>query len=54
VWGTSLGLAVILFFGKRGKPDSYLQHLVQFYLHPSYRAAGRADLEYRRFKKGAP
>jgi hypothetical protein len=54
VWGTSLGLAVLLFFGKRGKPDGYLQHLVQFHLNPSYRAAGRADLRYRRFRKGAP
>jgi hypothetical protein len=51
VWGTSLGLALVLFFAKRGKPDSYLQHLVQFHLNPSYRAAGRADREYRRFKK---
>lgn len=54
VWGTSLGLAVFLFFAKRGKPDSYLQHLVQFYLRPSYRASGRADLTYRRFRKGSP
>jgi hypothetical protein len=54
VWGTSLGLAVFLFFVKRGRPDSFLQHLVQFYLHPSYRASGRADLTYRRFRKGAP
>lgn len=52
VWGTSLGLALFLFFAKRGRPDSYLQHLVQFYLQPTYRASGRADLTYRRFRKG--
>ena len=26
VWGTTLGLALFLFFIKRGKPDGYLQH----------------------------
>lgn len=52
VWGTTLGLALFLFFAKRGRPDSYLQHLGEFLTVPSYRAAGRPDLKYRRFKKG--
>jgi len=52
VWGTTLGLALFLFFAKRGRPDSYLQHLGEFLTVPSYRAACRPDLKYRRFKKG--
>ena len=52
VWGTTLGLALFLFFAKRGRPDSYLQHLGEFLSSPSYRAAGRPDLKYRRFRKG--
>jgi hypothetical protein len=52
VWGTTLGLALFLFFAKLGKPDSYVQHLGEFLSSPSYRAAGRADLHYRRFTKG--
>lgn len=52
VWGTTLGLALFLFFAKRGKPDGYLQHLGEFLTKPSYRAAGQPDLKYRRFKKG--
>jgi hypothetical protein len=52
VWGTTLGLALFLFFAKRGRPDSYLQHLGEFLSSPSYRAAGRPDLEFRRFRKG--
>jgi hypothetical protein len=52
VWGTTLGLALFLFFAKRGRADGYLQHLGEFLTKPSYRAAGQADLKYRRFKKG--
>lgn len=52
VWGTTLGLALFLFFAKRGRPDSFLQHLGEFLTSPSYRAAARPDLKYRRFKKG--
>lgn len=52
VWGTTLGLALFLFFAKRGRPDSYLQHLGEFLTVPSYRAAGRPDTNFRRFKKG--
>lgn len=54
VWGTTLGLALFLFFAKRGKPDGYLQHLGEYLTKPSYRAAGRPDTKYRRFKKGNP
>jgi len=52
VWGTTLGLALFLFFAKRGRPDNYLQHLGEFLTKPSYRAACRPDIKYRRFKKG--
>lgn len=51
VWGTTLGLALSLFFLKRGRPDSYLQHLGEFLLQPGYRAAGAADQFYRKFRK---
>lgn len=51
VWGTTLGLALFLFFAKRGRPDNYLQHLGEYLTSPSYRAAGRPDLKYRQFKK---
>ena len=33
-------LAIILFFGKRNRPDGHLQHLVKFYLSPGYYSAG--------------
>ncbi len=51
VWGTTLGLALFLFFAKRGKPDSYLQHLGEYLTRPSYRAAGKGDTVYRKFTK---
>ena len=51
VWGTTLSLALFLFFAKRGRPDNFIQHLIEFYTKPSYMAAGSADLKYRRFKK---
>jgi hypothetical protein len=52
VWGTTLGLALVLFFAKRGRPDNFLQHLGEYISTPAYRAAGKADRIYRRFKKG--
>lgn len=52
VWGTTLSLALFLFFAKRGRPDNYLQHLIEHYVKPVYFAAGRLDSKYRRFKKG--
>jgi hypothetical protein len=52
VWGTTIFLALFLFFAKRGKPDNYIQHLIEQYVRPVYFAAGRGDKIYRRFKKG--
>jgi hypothetical protein len=52
VWGTTLTLAAFLFFAKRGRPDSYLQHLGEFLVRPTYRAAGAKDVTYRRFNSG--
>lgn len=52
VWGTTLSLALFLFFVKRGRPDNYLQHLVEHYVKPIYFAAGCLDIKHRRFKKG--
>lgn len=51
VWGTTLMWASFLFFSKRGKPDSYLQHYGEFIAQSSHKAAGRADIKYRRFKQ---
>ena len=52
VWGTTLGIALFLFFVKRGRPDAYLQHFGEFVAQPAYRAAGAADRKYRKFRKG--
>lgn len=50
VWGTTLLMAGILFFAKRGRPESYLQHLGEFLLRPSHFAAGSPDIKYEPFK----
>jgi hypothetical protein len=49
VWGTTLLLALFLFFAKRGRPDNYIQHLIEHYVRPIYFAAGRGDKQYRKF-----
>jgi len=38
---------IILYFGKRGKPDGYLIHLVRYYLTAGYYSAGenQKDIE---------
>ncbi len=50
VWGTTLGLALVLYFGKRGRPDGYIQHLGEFLVRPAYYSAGRPDRLARKFK----
>lgn len=50
VWVPTGTLASTLFFVKRGRPDKYLQHLVEFIIRPSYRAAGAVDPGYIRFR----
>ena len=50
VWGSSVALASFLFFIKRGKPDGYLQNLIEYWIRPSYYAAGAKDRTYRKFK----
>lgn len=50
VWGSTLILALLLFFVKRGKPDGYLQHYGEFLAAPEYRAAGAPDLKHQKRK----
>ncbi len=47
VWGTTLSLASVLYFAKRGKPDNYIEHLIEFYLKPTYFSAGRPDQKFK-------
>ena len=49
VWGTTLLIALFLFFVKRGKPDAYLQHYGEFIIQSSHKSAGKGDVLYRRF-----
>lgn len=50
VWGTTLTMALFLFFAKRGRPDNYIQHLGEYLLRPAYFAAGGVDRLYKKFK----
>lgn len=50
VWGTTLFLALFLYFAKKGRPDNYIQHLGEFLVRPAYFAAGGVDHFYRKFK----
>lgn len=52
VFGTSLAMAGLLFFVKRGKPDLYLQHLFQYLLAPTISPANALDSHYQPFFKG--
>lgn len=49
VWGTTLGLALLLYFAKRGRPDSFIQHLGEFLIRPAYYAAGATDRFTKKF-----
>lgn len=47
VWIGTFAIACTLYFVKRGKPDAYLQHLIQFKLRPTAFVAGAPDLTYQ-------
>ena len=47
VWIGTLAIAGTLYFVKRGKPDGYLQHLIQFKLRPTAFVAGAPDVIYQ-------
>ena len=56
VLGLPLLLIVVLFFGKRNKPDGYLQHLIRFYLTAGHYSAGqlskwREQIEFKIYEK---
>ncbi len=52
VFGTSLGLFLILFLFKKGKPDLFLQHYFEHMISPTVFSANANDSQYRKFKKG--
>jgi hypothetical protein len=52
VFGTSLGLFLVLFFFKKGKPDQFLQHYFEHLISPTVFSANSQDLQYRKFNKG--
>lgn len=47
VWGTTLGLALFLYLVKRGKPEKFLLHYLDYLKSPAYRSAGVMDSEYK-------
>lgn len=52
VFGTSLGLGLLLFSFKRGKPDGFIQHSIEHLISPTVRAANSPDPHYRPFRNG--
>ena len=52
VFGTSLGLGLLLFMFKRGKPDNYIQHFTEHLISPTVRTANSPDQEYQIFHQG--
>ena len=52
VFGTSVGVALVLFVFKRGKPDLFLQHYSQHLLSPTHFLGNCPDMKYRRFEHG--
>lgn len=50
VWGSTVTLALVLYFVKRGRPDNFIQHYGEFHSRPSYFSAGGVDRSYVKFK----
>jgi len=51
VWGTTLSLALFLYFFKRGRPENYLQDYGEFITSPTLRSAGAPDLKHRPYRR---
>lgn len=47
VWCGTLLLACVLYFVKKGKPENYIQHLLQFKMNPAIYSSGCADYKYQ-------
>jgi len=47
VWLGTIGLAAVLFFVKRNKPDNFLEHWGEFQRLPGILSASSPDLEYQ-------
>jgi hypothetical protein len=43
IFGVPAALFITLYFGKRGKPDGYLQHVLKFYLSSGELRAGYSE-----------
>src|SRR5262245_41168881 len=52
VFGTSLMLGGLMFFFKRGKPDHYIEHYVQYVISPTVCFSNIEDSRYVPFKNG--
>ena len=39
IFGVPSAFLICLYFGKRGKPEDYLKHLIRFYLTPGFYSA---------------
>lgn len=51
VWGTTISLALFLYFSKKGKPENYLPHYCEYLTSPTYFCAGENDSSYKPFKR---
>jgi hypothetical protein len=47
VWCGTLFLACVLYFVKKGKPENYIQHLLQFKMNPAIYSAACNDCKYQ-------
>jgi hypothetical protein len=52
VVGTTALFAGLLFFFKRGKPDQFLNHYLEYLRLPAVQPANSTDSDYRPFRKG--
>jgi hypothetical protein len=50
IWGSTVLLAMFLYFIKIGKPDHYIQHLTEYMLAPNIRSASGPDTKFKSFQ----
>ena len=51
VIGTPLLILATCYFGKRGKPEKYLPHLLRFYLETGFFAAGEEPVKVSQMRR---
>ncbi|MCB0411053.1 MAG: hypothetical protein KDD22_00910 [Bdellovibrionales bacterium] len=51
--GGPIAIILVMYFGKKGKPENYMAHLIKFYMEPGFFPAGESPLHINKLRKAS-